>query len=274
MELINLEYNNPEDYHSYNINIDNNHYDKRKCNNISNENSKEFWEKYFSHKNYKANKEDIKIYDEIIPIGYLNNINIFIKRYEWLYGYKNCVDTTILNYIKDDKEINDDIDILGEDILKNNDDIDILGQDILKINEIQCFYGNVIKNTYFTSLFFKIILPNIDIINKENIQIDRAFMVGRLHNLSEFYHKDERSTINYGPSVYVFLNNNWKTYYDGSLSFMLDINKLDTHNIQNKFGRIVVFPPNIYHKTCELSAYSLFDNAMSTILEFHLVYNK
>ena len=43
--------------------------------------------------------------------------------------------------------------------------------------------------------------------NKDG-KIDRAFIVGRLHNLTEFFHKDERSTINYGPSVYVFLNNN------------------------------------------------------------------
>ncbi len=259
MELFTLQQYTPEDYHNYNINIDNNQYDKRKRDNISNENSKDFWEKYYSQKNYKANKEDIKIYDDIIPIDILSKISNFTSNYNWLYGYKNWVDTTILNYNEENEE-NDAEFRLNENTLKNN--------------EIECFYGNVIKNTYIESLFFKLILPNIDINNKENIQIDRAFIVGRLHNLSEFFHKDERSTINYGPSVYVFLNKNWKTYYDGSLSYILDINKIDCHHIQNKLGRIVVFPPNIYHKTTELSSYSLFDNAMSTILEFHLIYNK
>ncbi len=259
MELFALQQYKPENYQNYNINIDNNQYNKRKRDNISNENSKDFWEKYYSHKNYKANKEDIKIYDDIIPIDILSKISNFTSNYNWLYGYKNWVDTTILNYNEENEE-NDAEFRLNENTLKNN--------------EIECFYGNVIKNTYIESLFFKLILPNIDINNKENIQIDRAFIVGRLHNLTEFFHKDERSTINYGPSVYVFLNENWKTYYDGSLSYILDINKIDCHHIQNKLGRIVVFPPNIYHKTTELSSYSLFDNAMSTILEFHLIYNK
>ncbi len=259
MELFALQQYKPENYQNYNINIDNNQYNKRKRDNISNENSKDFWEKYYSHKNYKANKEDIKIYDDIIPIDILSKISNFTSNYNWLYGYKNWVDTTILNYNEENEE-NDAEFRLNENTLKNN--------------EIECFYGNVIKNTYIESLFFKLILPNIDINNKENIQIDRAFIVGRLHNLTEFFHKDERSTINYGPSVYVFLNENWKTYYDGSLSYILDINKVDCHHIQNKLGRIVVFPPNIYHKTTELSSYSLFDNAMSTILEFHLIYNK
>ena len=261
MELFTLQQYSPTDFHNYNINIDNNQYNKRKCDNISIENSKDFWEKYYSHKNYKANKEDIKIYDDIIPIDILSKISRFVSTYNWLYGYKNCVDTTILNYNEDEHA-------------DEYDDGFNLNENILKINEIECFYGNVIKNTYIESLFFKLILPNIDINDKENIQIDRAFIVGRLHNLSEFFHKDERSTINYGPSVYVFLNNNWKTYYDGSISYILDINKVDFHHIQNKFGRIVVFPPNIYHKTSELSSYAMFENTMSTILEFHLIYNK
>ena len=263
MELFTLKKRNPVDYHNYNINIDNNQYDKRKHNNISNENSKEFWKIYYSHKNYKANKEDIKIYDDIIPIDILSKISNFILGYGWLYGYKNCVDTTILNYNEEDE---------GEEKKVDDSDEFELSENILKNNEIECLYGNVIKNTYFERLFFELILPNIDINNKKNIQIDRAFIVGRLHNLTEFFHKDERSTINYGPSVYVFLNENWKTYYDGSLSYILDINKIDCHHIQNKLGRIVVFPPNIYHKTSELSSYSLFENAMSKILEFHLIY--
>jgi len=265
MDLFNLQNYSPIDYHNYNINIDNNQYNKRKYDNICNENSKYFWEKYYSYNNYKVNVEDIKIYDDIIPIDILDKINDFISHFNWLYGYKNCIDTTILNYNGNEEEDEENDNKHTEFSINEN---------TLKNNEIECFYGNVIKNTYFEALFFKLILPNIDIKNKENVLIDRAFIVGRLHNLSEFFHKDERSTINYGPSVYVFLNNNWKTYYDGSLSYILDINKLDFHHIQNKFGRIVVFPPNIYHKTDELSSYTLFDNAMSVILEFHLIYKK
>ena len=145
-------------------------------------------------------------------------------------------------------------------------------EEVLKNNEIQCFYGNVLKNKYFELLFYNIILPNIDIENKENIKIDRAHIVGRLHNLSEFFHKDERSTIKYAPSVYIYLNDDWKVYHEGTLSFLLDINNVNIHHIQNKLGRIIVFPPNMFHKTSEISSYGLFENKMSKILEYHLIY--
>jgi|UniRef100_A0A6C0JFP5 hypothetical protein len=249
---------NPGDFHDYSVNLDNNNYTERKQNNILKEKSELFWKNYFSYEKYSFCKEDIKVYDDVIPQNINDKLSMFLKSFAWLYGYKNNESTTLLNY-SDDHDSNDD------------DNVEI-NEHILKQNEIQCFYGNVIKNQYFETLFYQLILPSIDIENKENIKIDRAHIISRLHNLSEFFHKDERSTIKYGPSVYVYLNADWKTYYDGLLSFALDINNIDIHHVHNKMGRIIVFPPNIYHKMSEVSGYALFENKMSMVLEYHLIY--
>ena len=248
--------NTPNNYQNYNVNIDNNNYYKRKNDNYLNEKSELFWNKYYSIEDYSFNISQIKVYDNIIPDDIASKLARFARRdFNWLYGYKNNIETTFTNYNYDsesDYQIDDTI---------------------LKNNELLCFYGNVLKNKYFELLFYNIILPNIDIENKENIKIDRAHIIGRLHNLSEFFHKDERSTIKYAPSVYVYLNDDWKTYHEGTLSFLLDIENVDIHYIQNKLGRIIMFPPNMLHKTSEISSYGLFENKMSFILEYHLIYN-
>jgi len=261
-----LEKYDPAKCQKYGINIDNNNYNKRKENNLVKENSELFWNNYYSTDNYMFGKEDIKVYDNKLPDSIISKLSGFVHNFQWLYGYKNNEKTTLLDCKHNNNaEVYNETDDAEDDTFKIN-------ETILKTNEIQCFYGNVIKNIFFESLFFESILPNIDIENKENIKIDRAHIVGRLHNFSEFFHKDERSTIKYGPSVYVYLNDDWKTYHDGTLSFILDINNVDIHHIQSKIGRIVVFPPNMYHKTSEISGYALFENKMSKILEYHLIY--
>jgi len=258
-----LHYNRPIDFQNYKINNDNNNYQERKNDNYLKENSKSFWDNYYTTKDV-FKKEDIKVYDDLIPSSISLKIEDFVNKFEWLYGYKNNKITTLLNYNEDEEPQDEDEDSQDEE---RQDEY------ILKNNELKCFYGNVLKNNFFEALFYEIILPNIDIENKENIKIDRAHIIGRLHNLSEFFHKDERSSVKYGPSVYVYLNKDWKIYNDGSLSFILDVNNVNIHHIQNKFFRTIVFPPNMYHKTSELSSYSLFENEMSQILEYHLIYN-
>lgn len=202
-----------------------------------------FLKKYYNDQN-KFTENDISVYENIIPDNILNNILDFLTDALWNYNYK----TMDNNYIK-----NINVEINCEEIKK--------------------FSIDLYHNIYFSSLLYKIILPNLNIDNKDNLIIDRVFLSGRLHGLSDFFHKDNRSIENYGPSIYIFLNKDWKPYYDGSCVFILDEEDVtNTVHIENKLNRILVFPPNIPHKFCEISGYGLLENAFSNILEYHLIY--
>ena len=188
----------------------------------------------------KFTKSDIAVYKNIISKKIYNNVLSFKSDIMWTFGYYNNK-----NLIYNDKE---------------------------NINEIHHFYTDVQHNIFFTNLFYKIILPQIEIENKDKVKIDNIFITGQLHGLSDLFHRDNRSTNNYGPSVYLFMNDNWKSYYDGSLCFLLDEESKELYHEENIENKIVVFPPGIYHRSCEISGYGLFENALNTILQFHLIY--
>jgi len=235
---MNILLNNPDIYHEWKKS--NTGYNERI---EKNKNIDAFWEKYYNNKN-KYTEKDITIYEDIIPNEILNNILLFLDKAMWNYNYK----TVTNNHQK---------------YIYNNDEYE----------EIKKFSIDSYHNIFFTTLFYKIILPNINIENKDNILIDRSFMSGRLHGLSDYFHKDDRSIENYGPTVYIFLNKIWKPYYDGSCVFILDDDDVtNTLHVENKLGRIIVFPPNIKHKFCEISGYGLLENAFSNVLEYHLIY--
>jgi len=240
---MNILLNKPSDYHECNNLNENEEFKIRKEENITKEESVNFWREYYVKQN-KYNESMIKIHDDIIPLPILQNINNFCTEGVWKYNYSPFIHPEETEYT------------------------------IENIPEpIKCFSMNVINNRYFKSLFFNSILPKINIPNSDELIIDRAFITGQLHGLSQNFHKDERSSIKYGPSVYVFLNKLWKPYYDGSLVFILDDNEpTNTAHVENNYGRMVIFPPNIYHKTCEISAYGLVENAFSSILQYHLIY--
>ena len=206
-----------------------------------NKNIDDFFKKYYSEKN-KFTEKNIVVYEDIIPDNILNKILNFIKNALWNYNYE-IIDDTYKKYIN------------------------------IEYEEIKKFSVDLYHNIYFSSLLYNILLPNLNIENKDNLLIDRVYLSGRLHGLSDYFHKDSRSSEKYGPSIYIFLNKIWKPYYDGSSVFILDDNdETNTIHIENKLGRIIVFPPNIQHKICEISGYGLLENAFSNILEYHLIY--
>lgn len=188
----------------------------------------------------KFSEKDITVYKNIIPKQIYNNILLFKKDIKWNFGYHN-----------------------DKSLIFNNDQ---------EVEEIHHFYANVNENLFFINLFYKIILPQINIENKEKIKLDNVIILGQLHGISDLFHKDSRSTKNSGPSVYLFMNDNWKSYYDGGMCFLLDEDSNELLHIENTDNKIVVFPYNIYHRSCEISGYGLFENAMNSILQFHLIY--
>lgn len=236
---MNILLNEPSNYQDWNI--INEKYHKRIENNK--EQLEKFYELYYVNTN-KFSETDITIYDNLIPKIIMDKVSTFSANSLWKYNYEISTNNK-QKYVYDN----------------------------IVYEEIKKFSVELCDNIYFHNLFHKIILPEIDIENKQNIMIDRLFMSGRLHGLSDFYHKDDRSSIKYGPSVYVFVNENWKSYYDGSFSCILDdSNSTNTKHVEIKQGRIVVFPPNINHKFCEISGYGLLENAFNKVLEYHLIY--
>lgn len=236
---MNILLNDPYTYQDWNKS--NEDYEKRVNNNK--DTLEKFWNSYYVNTNIFS-ENDIMVYDNIIPNIIMNKITNFSVNSLWKYNYE-------ISTNKKQKYIFDNI----------------------VYDEIKKFSVDLYHNIYFHNLFNEVILPKIQIDNKENIMIDRLFMSGRLHGLSDFYHKDDRSCEKYGPSVYIFLNNDWKSYYDGSFSCVLDdSNVTNTKHVEINQGRIIVFPPNINHKFCEISGYGLLENAFNKVLEYHLIY--
>ncbi len=235
---MNILLNDPMNYQDWTK--ENNEYLQRIENN---QQISDFWNSYYSeNKDFK--KEDIQIYKNIIPDKILEIISEFSKNALWKYNYK--VSTNELQYYQYEN---------------------------IKYEEIKKFSVDLYHNIYFKNLFYEILLPNLNIENKEKITIDRIFMSGRLHGLSDFLHKDDRSSEKIGPSIYIFLNDNWKCYYDGSLLLLPNIkNNTNTVHVEHELGKIVMFPPNLNHKFCEISGYGLLENVFSKVLEYHLIY--
>ena len=129
-------------------------------------------------------------------------------------------------------------------------------------------------------LFYKNILPHIDIENKNNIIIDRLYLNTHIISRSGLIHKDGKNIIEYdkkhtAPTILLYINDNWDINYDSSTCFMIDDNNdKDIHHVEVKCGRIVVFPSYISHKQCDTSSYSYRNNSLRFVIAYHLMYNQ
>ena len=139
---------------------------------------------------------------------------------------------------------------------------------------------NVFNNKYFYDLFYEQILPYLDCIDrKEDIIIDRMYFNTHIHGNTGLFHKDGKSYFNsdnhkeIGPSVLLYINNNWNVQYDGSTCFILDDdNDKNIHHVEIKQGRIVVFPSYVSHKPCDTNLYSHVKNTLRYVIAFHCMY--
>lgn len=215
-------------------------------------------DKYINYCNIDVS--DILIYDNKLSINVINDITKYINERYIVIGHKSI----------SDEEANDSA---------NDSNNLLISKHNLYFQSINCIYNN-----YLVEIFFKNILPFINIKDKEFIEVHRCYANTHTHGCSGQFHYDgklyypkisnKRDIHLYGYTVLLFLSENWNINYDGSTSIYLDntsINK--TFHVENKNGRICVFPSYMYHKACDISSYSIV-NSRRIVLAFHLIYNE
>ena len=141
------------------------------------------------------------------------------------------------------------------------------------------FMLDVYYNDYFKNFLTKIILPIIDLPNKENIIIDRAYINGHQCGSPGDFHTDGRSSPkNSGPTIIVYVNPYWDPRWNGGTLFLKES---ETENGENKKnfqvvdfvpGRIVVFEPSIKHCSNDISIFSKIENITRFTLAYHTIY--
>ena len=187
----------------------------------------------------------------------------------------NCYTNISINSNEDIKYVDD---ILSAEILLKIYNFCMSGKHTLHSSRIHdnfniTFYNmHVSKNLYFYKLFYDVILPKIDITNKENLIIDRMY-----YNIHKFgspgdWHCDDRSSINYGPSFLIYCNPRWDTRWEGATAFYTNRDNLEIKYIDIKPGRIGIFQPYIEHRATDLSGYAVFDDVKRVTLAIHTIY--
>ena len=138
------------------------------------------------------------------------------------------------------------------------------------------FSLNVYTNIYFIEIFNKIIIPELDIINKENLIIDRAYVNGHQYGSPGNFHTDGRSSLeNVGPSIIIYLNCLWNPEWNGGTMFLIEncnsgVEEYLTINFVP--GRIVVFDPHIMHCALDTSIYTKNEGITRMTLAYHTIY--
>jgi hypothetical protein len=234
------------------------YYKQYKINFINTDENKYIESEHFYKTNkWKINKNEIKIYDNLLNNDDINLIyNIFEN------NVYNMNHRAISNDSKDLKKMND------TNKYKISTKINLTFQSLNGY-----FYNDLIK------LFYDKILPNIDIENKEHILIDRCYYnththgcPGQFHTDGKSYYSINKKNTNY-YTVMLYVSNNWCINYDGSTAIYIDNDsKNNIIHVENKNGRVVVFPSYMYHKACEISSYSVF-NAKRVLLVYHLLHD-
>lgn len=208
----------------------------------------------------KSKKEDIKIYDNILNNNILNTIYDFCKNIPMIMKH-GSIDTDKINYMKK-KSPYKDTHLMWPSFSIN-------------FNRM-----NIINNIFFNKLFFEYILPNIEIENKENISIDRAYINTHTLGRCGLFHKDgksvyEKDKYNTAPTILLYINDDWNINYDGTTGFILDDDDISNiFHVEFKKGRIVVMPSYISHKMCETSTHAYRNNCLRYVIAFHLIYNQ
>jgi hypothetical protein len=144
-----------------------------------------------------------------------------------------------------------------------------------KETKVYFFSLNVYNNIYFKELFYKLILPVLDISNKENIIIDRAYVNGHQYGNPGHFHRDGRtSTKNSGPTIMVYINYYWEPTWNGGTKFMIELenDKKEYLTIDFVPGRIVVFDPHISHCALDTSIYTKNEGITRMTLAYHTIY--
>ena len=144
-------------------------------------------------------------------------------------------------------------------------------------SKIFFFSLNVYNNIYFIEIFNKLIIPKLDnIINKENLIIDRAYVNGHQYGSPGNFHTDGRSSLeNVGPSIIIYLNCRWNPDWNGGTMFLIENGNSNVEKyltIDFFPGRIVVFDPHISHCALDTSIYTKSEGITRMTLAYHTIY--
>ena len=204
-----------------------------------------------------------------------------LEHHDWnntCVNFKDSSASKIINHINSKNDINYFDEVLSGDLINKLFNFCISGQFTLQKSNAQdngefSFYILIVMNNmYFHKLFYEIILPKLDIENKENLIIDRAY-----YNIHTFgspgnWHTDGRSSLKYGPSILIYCNPTWHTRWEGATAYYVNKENLEMKYIDVKPGRIAVTSPHIEHRATDISAYAFANSVKRVTLIFHTIY--
>ncbi len=225
---------------------------------------KEFYLTFVKHviKNIDLNDDPLEHHDWNIT-----NVN-----------FKDISYTKIISHVDSKNDINYIDDVLRGELINKLFNFCISGQRIphksigTNKKELSFYSLNVINNMYFHKIFYDIILPKLDIENKENLIIDRAY-----YNIHTFgspgnWHIDGRTSLKYGPSILIYCNPTWHTRWEGATAYYINKEKLEMKYVDVRPGRIAVAPPHIEHRATDMSGYAFLEKVERVTLAFHTIY--
>ena len=233
---------------------------------LLNDNPLNYYNLYYKFENTDKNYYGINEFGEIMKIK-TNKFKI-----DYSYKINECNES----YKEEDIQIYDNL--INRDIIVN------INKNFLdkclwirqvsvesKKESIRFFMCNLFDNKYFNNLFYKCIVPYIDLKNKDKLKIMRNYVNLNLPGTPGFWHTDSPAN---GPTIILYLNDTWNTTWGGQTAFYSDRKNLIIKYVDVKPGRIVVFKPNIEHMACDLSTYALKDNVNRYTLAYHTYYEK
>ena len=133
------------------------------------------------------------------------------------------------------------------------------------------FKTDLIDNLYFQKLFYDVIIPNIDYVNKEKLKIARAYINFHLPLHPGYWHQDFPG---YGPTFLVYLNPSWKTEWEGQTAFYKNTKTKDIEYVDFIPGRVVIFKPYIMHRACDMPVYCFKEHVNRFTLAYHSYYEQ
>lgn len=136
-------------------------------------------------------------------------------------------------------------------------------------NLISFFKCDVYDNQYFHTLFYNIIIPNINYKNKDKLKICRAYINLHLPGSPGDWHSDYPGL---GPTIILYIHLKWDTRWEGQTAFYTNIEKKEIKYVDFFPGRIALFEPNIVHRSCDLSNFATIECVRRYTLAFHTYY--
>ena len=206
----------------------------------------------------QVKESSIKIYDHILESDLCDFIFEKCKDFKWIYQQKSIGEGLSLKY----------------KMMHGFDE----NQWPYK-SSFTFFKHDKIDSLFFYELFYKLILPKLECIDRKRVTISRLYFNTHTPGICGLWHKDGKVNTSYplytnAPTVLLYLNKDWSIDFDGTTSFMLKDNDPDSvFHVDVKHGRVVVFPSNVSHRMNDVSYYTLKKNILRFVVAYHLQYD-